>query len=150
MMKKSNKKGFTLVELIVVIAIMAILAAVLVPTVTSKIKDANESKAKSECSSIANAVQSDIVNIASGLTAGNEYVTLDLDENDNKKVTGAAKKTGVAGDFKVAFDATGNKVIIYPTNTDYEWHYTVETTKGTVELKDTAYSAGYIAQANIK
>ncbi len=139
MMKKSNKKGFTLVELIVVIAIMAILAAVLVPTVTSKIKDANESKAKTECGSIANAVQSDVVNLASGLTAGNEYVTLTVDAD--KKVTAAAKKDGVAGDFAVAFDATNNMVIIYPTNTDYEWHYTVETTKGTVKLENTKYTA---------
>lgn len=31
-MKKSNRKGFTLVELVVVIAIIGILAAILVPT----------------------------------------------------------------------------------------------------------------------
>ncbi len=68
MMKKSNKKGFTLVELIVVIAIMAILAAVLVPTVTSKIKDANESAAKSDMSAIANTIQSDLVSINAGIT----------------------------------------------------------------------------------
>ena len=52
MMKKSNKKGFTLVELIVVIAIMAILAAVLVPTVTNKIKDADDSATASDLSAI--------------------------------------------------------------------------------------------------
>ncbi len=61
MMKKSNKKGFTLVELIVVIAIMAILAAVLVPTVTSKIKDANSSAAKSDISTLANSIQADVI-----------------------------------------------------------------------------------------
>ena len=31
-MKKSNKKGFTIVELVIVIAVIAILAAVLIPT----------------------------------------------------------------------------------------------------------------------
>ena len=47
--------------LIVVIAIMAILAAVLVPTVTNKIKDANESSAKSSASALAESIRADII-----------------------------------------------------------------------------------------
>lgn len=42
-MKKSNKKGFTIVELVIVIAVIAILAAVLIPTFTNVIDKANES-----------------------------------------------------------------------------------------------------------
>ena len=42
-MKRSNKKGFTIVELVIVIAIIAILAAVLIPTFASLIQKANES-----------------------------------------------------------------------------------------------------------
>lgn len=42
-MKKSNRKGFTIVELVIVIAVIAILAAVLIPTFTNLIKKANES-----------------------------------------------------------------------------------------------------------
>lgn len=41
-MKKSNKKGFTIVELVIVIAVIAILSAVLIPTfsnITTKAKD---------------------------------------------------------------------------------------------------------------
>ena len=42
-MKKLNKKGFTLTELIVVIAVIAILAAVLIPTLTGYIEKARVS-----------------------------------------------------------------------------------------------------------
>ena len=42
-MKRSNKKGFTIVELVIVIAVIAILAAVLIPTIASLVKKANAS-----------------------------------------------------------------------------------------------------------
>lgn len=47
-MKKLNKKGFTIVELVVVIAVIAILAAVLIPTFSNVVDKANESKAMQE------------------------------------------------------------------------------------------------------
>ena len=42
-MKKLNKKGFTIVELVIVIAVIAILAGVLIPTFASIVKKANQS-----------------------------------------------------------------------------------------------------------
>jgi len=45
---KNNKKGFTIVELVIVIAVIAILAAVLIPTFSSVISKANESSALSK------------------------------------------------------------------------------------------------------
>lgn len=44
-MKKLNKKGFTIVELVIVIAVIAILAGVMIPTFGSVIEKANQSKA---------------------------------------------------------------------------------------------------------
>lgn len=44
-MKKLNKKGFTIVELVIVIAVIAVLAAVLIPTFSGVVKKANESAA---------------------------------------------------------------------------------------------------------
>lgn len=41
MNKKNNRKGFTIVELVIVIAVIAILATVLVPTFGGVISDAN-------------------------------------------------------------------------------------------------------------
>ena len=47
-MKKLNKKGFTIVELVIVIAVIAILAAVLIPTFSNVVEKANQSKALQE------------------------------------------------------------------------------------------------------
>ena len=47
-MTRNNKKGFTIVELVIVIAVIAILAGVLIPTFGGMIKKANESKALQE------------------------------------------------------------------------------------------------------
>ena len=44
-MKKINKKGFTIVELVIVIAVIAILAAVMIPTFSGIVGKANESAA---------------------------------------------------------------------------------------------------------
>ena len=42
-MKRTNKKGFTIVELVIVIAVIAILAAVLIPNISKLVRKANES-----------------------------------------------------------------------------------------------------------
>ena len=42
-MKRTNKKGFTIVELVIVIAVIAILAAVLIPNISRLVRKANES-----------------------------------------------------------------------------------------------------------
>ena len=50
-MKRSNKKGFTIVELVIVIAVIGILATVLIPTFSSVVEKANESAALQELKS---------------------------------------------------------------------------------------------------
>lgn len=45
---KNRKKGFTIVELVIVIAVIAILAAVLIPNLARLVEKANESKALQE------------------------------------------------------------------------------------------------------
>ena len=47
-MKKLNKKGFTIVELVIVIAVIGILSAVLIPTFSNLTDKANESAAIQE------------------------------------------------------------------------------------------------------
>ena len=47
-MKRNNKKGFTIVELVIVIAVIAILAGVLIPTFAGIVKKANNSSIQQE------------------------------------------------------------------------------------------------------
>ena len=55
-MKNKKKKGFTLVELIAVIAILGILATILVPNIKGYTAKANKSKAIADAKTIVNAV----------------------------------------------------------------------------------------------
>ena len=51
-MKKTNKKGFTIVELVIVIAVIAILAAVLIPTFSGIVKNARISADTQVCKNL--------------------------------------------------------------------------------------------------
>ena len=57
--KPCDKKGFTLVELIVVLVILAILAALLIPALTGYIDKANKEKVIAETRMLVMAVQTD-------------------------------------------------------------------------------------------
>ncbi len=53
---KNNKKGFTIVELVIVIAVIAILAAVLIPTFSTVIANARETAAMEQANTTKTAV----------------------------------------------------------------------------------------------
>lgn len=53
-----KEKGFTLIEMVVVLAVVAILAAILVPTIAKNIQDANIARAQNETQVIAGAIAS--------------------------------------------------------------------------------------------
>ena len=56
-MNKTSKKGFTLVELIVVLVILAIMAAILIPALTGYIDRAREQNITQEAATILTAAQ---------------------------------------------------------------------------------------------
>ena len=75
-MKKNNKKGFTLAELLIVVAIIAVLVAIAIPVFTSQLEKSRES--------------TDIANVRSAYA---EVVTKHLSGESAVQMTVEAKQT---------------------------------------------------------
>lgn len=86
-MKKNNKKGFTLVELVIVVAVMAVLVAVAIPTVSSIVGEANDAVDQSN----ARAIES-VLKLAEAKAANeSDDGTATLDAGDVQTAVAAAK-----------------------------------------------------------
>ena len=103
---KNKKKGFTLVELIVVLAILAILAAMLVPALTGYIDKANEKKAIATARQYAIAAQSVV---SDAYAANDKIAVIKVTKNDDTTFTteitdsannSVANKTKYSDEFK--------------------------------------------------
>ena len=135
--KMKKKKGFTLIELMAVIAIIAILAAVLVPTVSGYITRSKKTAIITQVRTIVNAVESYNATSTSGIndndqlgsptgndTAANKLVNAELiaagDINKlNTSVTiGMYKRINADSDAlnKITYD-TSSKVFKYDSTT---------------------------------
>lgn len=90
-MKKNNKKGFTLVELVIVVAVMAVLVAVAIPTVSSIVGTATDSVAKSNARTIESVIKLEEANQTDGDT--------ELDDDEVAEAIYNAK-LGIDGDAR--------------------------------------------------
>lgn len=119
-----NKKGFTLVELIVVLVILAILAALLIPALTGYIDKANKEKVTAECRMVVMAAQTE---------ASEEYGKLDSTVAEAQKAQKIADAMKVAdikklsetnGSFAIKVDGAGKVRSVEYYNNGFKCTYT--------------------------
>lgn len=110
-LRKSNKKGFTLVELVIVIAVLAILAAIAIPTVTNIINTANTNVDASNAQTIELALKSSYAEATAGTWTESGTAVKPADVT----VTKALTHQGLSADILTTLKESG-KIFAYTTD----------------------------------
>ncbi|MDE5967086.1 MAG: type II secretion system GspH family protein [Lachnospiraceae bacterium] len=141
-MKKMNNKGFSMVELIIVIAIMAILAGALAPTLIKYVNKSRMSSDVSNAQTIAGAVQTAYSDTSSYdsvgmISSGTMYTVPQLMSNFSNFSSNFSTTLGAAVSVKYTKKTSDNK-------TPDQFGVKITTTGGNVEVKVYANTAGDI------
>ena len=143
--KLKDRKGFTLVELIVVLVILAILAALLIPALTGYIDNANKEKAIAECRMAVMAVQTESTTIygAKGkVTAPSDFTTADATTGVKPQDT-IRSLAEVSGHWTAKVDASGKVTELTYENASWHVVYTAsktDTANGATTTTAASYS----------
>ena len=122
-MNKSNKKGFTLAELLIVVAIIAVLVAIAIPVFTSQLEKAREATDAANLRAAYAEIMAEAV-LSDNTTATEKEVkqtqtkadwqTANLELPKNLDMTGAAPVDATSGakTWKLTYDAANSKVVV--------------------------------------
>ena len=100
-MSQKNNKGFSLVELIVVVAIMAVLMGILVPTLVKNVEKSKKQKDRNAIEEIRNTM----VTTLADPTYSDVEATIVYNDTTNKKIT-VTSGTGAPGTGTTSTDIT--------------------------------------------
>ena len=110
-----NKKGFTLIEMLVVIAIIAVLVAIIIPTVSSATEKAGAAANAANLRSVYAEVQTDILSIGDG-DDDKGYVTWSDGTPSLANAPVAAKAGTTEKNDPMQIKADGDNFIVYYTS----------------------------------
>ena len=129
---KNDKKGFTLVELIVVLVILAILAALLVPALTGYIDRAKEKSVIADTRSAVMAAQTLADEAYAKQNIGANDITFGANTTDTIKLTDVKDLAEVKGEVTSATAEQGKVETLVYTNKGKKCTYTAnaDTAKG--------------------
>lgn len=114
-MKKMNKKGFTLIEMLAVIAIIAVLVAIIVPAVGSSTMKASAATNAANLRSAAASLTIDYVN--GNLAVANDgTVTLDASKNIAAPTEKVNANDGITGGTFAAKVVNGQVICTFGTD----------------------------------
>lgn len=122
-MKKMNNKGFSLVELIVVIAIMAVLVGVLAPQFIKYVESSRRSTDVSNAQNIQSAILADI---AEATWSGTNNTLTEITDTNRPSTLGETPKikgnlVNNKGNFYAIWNTNSGTCSVYADNsTDYE------------------------------
>lgn len=128
-LQKRNRKGFTLVELVIVVAVLAIIAGIAIPTVHNVIDNANKAADDSNAQSIELAIKTAQSELAANNTNPSDAIAKLQSPPDGKSTLNFLLKT-----YGVNLSLTGLK--------QSTAHYYFDSTSGKVSA-DTSKPDGY-------